>query len=174
MLSEYDEQMDTVTQVIIDWFTKIIKTMPDFKDDQIYESTLLIDDKTPLPCIGFYRNRISPYEGKDLCIGREKNSFDFAVCYLNKPTSIQYYNNILYHFEENLILKTSKMFNEQDFPNHINYPYLNKNIDIEDIKFKSSTVSTIMTNGTNYNYANMVRLIFTIDYSIDLNGDYDG
>ena len=66
------------------------------------------------------------------------------------------------------------MFNEQDFPNHINYPYLNKNIDIEDIKFKSSTVTTIMTNGTNYNYANMVRLIFTIDYSIDLNGDYDG
>ena len=67
MLSEYDEQIDTVTQVIIDWFTKIIKTMPDFKDDQIYESTLLIDDRTPLPCIGFYRNRISPYEGKDLC-----------------------------------------------------------------------------------------------------------
>ena len=79
MLSEYDEQIDTVTQVIIDWFTKIIKTMPDFKDDQIYESTLLIDDRTPLPCIGFYRNRISPYEGKDLCVGKEKKTFDFVV-----------------------------------------------------------------------------------------------
>ena len=35
-------------------------------------------------------------------------------------------------------------------------------------------VTTIMTNGTNYNYANMVRMTFSVDYSIDLNGDYDG
>ena len=95
MISTYDDEIDTITQIMIDWFTKRIRQLDEFNQDQIYQSTLMIDEKTPLPCIGFYRNRIEPYKGNDKCVGKEKYSFDFAVCYFTNPTTPEYYNNVL-------------------------------------------------------------------------------
>lgn len=169
-MDTYDDKIDTISQATIDWLTQRIKQLEDFNKDPIYESTLLIDEKTPLPCIGFYRNRIEPYEGKDKCVGREKYTFDIGICYFTKPTSVQYYNNELYHFEEKVIIDMNKLIKHQDYPNHINYPNLDKNVAIEDITFKSSNITTILTNGTNYNWGNMVRLMYEVDFSIDLNG----
>lgn len=168
-MNTYDDEIDTVSQVLIDWFTERIKKLPDFSQDQIYESTLLIDEKTSLPCIGFYRNRIEPYNGKDKCAGKIKFSFDFGVCYFTYPTSTQYFNNVLYHFEEKVILDILKLIETDDLPTHNKYPYLDKSITIDDIDFKSSNITTILTNGTNYNWGNMVRLIYQVDFSVDIN-----
>lgn len=164
----YDDDIDTTSQVVNDFIINKIKELPDFNQDQIYDSTLLIDEKTPLPCIGLYRNRIEPYEGNNKCIGKEKYSFDLGICYFTKPTTTQYFNNELYHFEEKVLMLMNKIINKSDYPKHSDYKYWDKRINIEDITFKSSNITTILTNGTNYNWGNMVRLIYTIDFSIDL------
>lgn len=169
MINTYDDKIDTVSQVMIDWFTERIKKLPDFNEDQIYKSTLLIDEKTPLPCIGFYRNRIEPYSGNDKCVGKVKFSFDFGVCYFTYPTSTEYYNDILYHFEQEVLLDILKLIETDDLPNHQKYTYLDESISIDDVNFKSSTITTILTNGTNYNWGNMVRLIYQVDFSVDIN-----
>lgn len=166
----YDSKIDTTSQVMIDYLTKKIRELPDFKNDQIYESTLLIDEKTPLPCIGFYRNRIEPYEGKNKCVGKEKYTFDLGICYFTQPTSVQYYNAQLYHFEEKVLMMMENIINKSDFPKHNDYSDWDKNIDIDEINFTSSSITTILTNGTNYNWANMVRLLYSVDFSIDLFG----
>lgn len=166
----YDDDIDTTSQVINDFIINKIKELPDFNQDQIYDSTLLIDEKTPLPCIGLYRNRIEPYEGKDKCVGKEKYTFDLGICYFTKPTTTQYFNNILYHFEEQILMLMNKIITKADYPKHSDYPYWNKNAQIENITFKSSAITTILTNGTNYNWGNMVRLIYSVDFSIDLFG----
>lgn len=169
-MKTYDTDIDTVSQVMIDFIIKRLKKLPDFDANQIYESTLLIDEKTPLPCIGLYRNRITPYDGKDLCIGRDKYNFEIGICYFTNPTSIQYYNYELYHFEEKVLLDMTNVIQKQNYPNHITYPQLDKNIDIENINFKSSNITTIVTNGSTYNWANMVRLLYNVEFSVNLLG----
>ena len=49
MISTYDDEIDTITQIMIDWFTNRIRQLDEFNQDQIYQSTLMIDEKTPLP-----------------------------------------------------------------------------------------------------------------------------
>ena len=169
MISTYDDEIDTITQIMIDWFTNRIRQLDEFNQDQIYQSTLMIDEKTPLPCIGFYRNRIEPYEGNDKCVGREKYSFDFAVCYFTNPTTPEYYNNVLYHFEEKVLIDIARLINNDNLPTHQDYEYMSEALSIDDITFKSSTITTILTNGTNYNWGNMVRMIYQVDFSIDVN-----
>ena len=118
---------------------------------------------------GFYRNRIEPYEGNDKCVGKEKYSFDFAVCYFTNPTTPEYYNNVLYHFEEKVLIDIARLINNDNLPTHQDYEYMSEALSIDDITFKSSTITTILTNGTNYNWGNMVRMIYQVDFSIDVN-----
>ena len=169
MISTYDDEIDTITQIMIDWFTNRIRQLDEFNQDQIYQSTLMIDEKTPLPCIGFYRNRIEPYKGNDKCVGKEKYSFDFAVCYFTNSTTPEYYNNVLYHFEEKVLIDIARLINNDNLPTHQDYEYMSEALSIDDITFKSSTITTILTNGTNYNWGNMVRMIYQVDFSIDVN-----
>lgn len=168
MINTYDDKIDTVTQVVRDWFIKRIRNIPDFKEDQIYESTFQITEKTPLPCVAFNRNQIELYKGKDICAGRIKLSFEFVVCYFTKPTTYEYFTPTLYHFEEKVLMDTLKLIQLDNLPTHTEYPDLDEAITIEDIRFKSSSIRSILTSGTNINWGNMARLNYQVDFSIDL------